>query len=139
MATEATYEGFTQDEIAAMKARAAELKAPAARAAQECLDTIAGMPDGERQIAQRLHAIVTSVAPDLETKTWYGMPAYAHDGKVVVFFKHASKFRMRYSEVGFQEWANLDDGDLWPTVFAVTTINPAVEARLTELVKQAVS
>lgn len=139
MAKDTSYDGFTKDEIAAMKARAAELKVPAARAAQDCLDTIAGMPDVERTIAQRLHAIVTKLAPEIETKTWYGMPAYARDGKVVVFFKHASKFKMRYSEVGFQEFANLDDGDMWPTVFAVTAMNPKVEKELTALVNQALS
>jgi uncharacterized protein YdhG (YjbR/CyaY superfamily) len=131
-----------------MKARAAELKASARRGSgakkaeadeKDCLDKIRSMPDAERAIAERLHAIVTATAPDLAPKTWYGMPAYARDGKVVAYFKNASKFKMRYNEVGFNEAANLDDGDVWPIVFAVTTMNESVEQRLTELVRQAVS
>jgi uncharacterized protein YdhG (YjbR/CyaY superfamily) len=148
MAKDTSYEGFSEDERAAMKERAAELKASARRGAgakkaeadaQDCLQKIAAMADDERVIAERLHAIVTTVAPDLAPKTWYGMPAYARDGKVVLFFKNASKFKMRYSELGFNEWANLDEGDMWPTVFAVTSMNAKVEERLTALVKQAAS
>lgn len=148
MAKNTTYDGFTDEERAAMKARAAELKSSKSRGAgakkaeadaRDCLDKIAAMPEAERVIAEALHAIVEANAPELAPKTWYGMPAYARDGKVVLFFKNASKFKMRYSEVGFNEWANLDDGDLWPTVYAVTTTNADVEKKLTGLVKQAVS
>lgn len=148
MAKNTTYDGFTDEERAAMKARAAELKSSKSRGAgakkaeadaRDCLDKIAAMPEAERVIAEALHAIVEANAPELAPKTWYGMPAYARDGKVVLFFKNASKFKMRYSEVGFNEWANLDDGDLWPTVYAVTTTNADVEKKLTALVKQAVS
>lgn len=139
---------FSDEEKAAMKEAAAERRAAASRGTgsrkaqadlQDCLDKIAAMDDGDRAIGEALHAIVTTHAPDLAPKTWYGMPAYANaDGKVVVFFKSAGKFKMRYAEVGFQEWANLDDGDLWPTVFAVATMTPAVEKKLTALVKKAV-
>lgn len=148
MAKNTTYDGFTDEERAAMKARAAELKSSKSRGAgakkaeadaRDCLDKIAAMPEAERVIAEALHAIVEANAPELAPKTWYGMPAYARDGKVVLFFKNASKFKMRYSEVGFNEWANLDDGDLWPTVYAVTTTNADVEKKFTALVKQAVS
>lgn len=145
MAKAATYEGFTEEERAAMKERAAELKLAgrggkkAAEEAQKCLDTIAALPQEDRVIGERLHAIVTKVAPDLAAKTWYGMPAYARDGKVIVFFKPASKFGVRYAEVGFNEFAQLDDGDMWATAFAVTTMNAAIEKRLTALVKKAVS
>lgn len=148
MAKNTTYDGFTDEERAAMKARAAELKSSKSRGAgakkaeadaRDCLDKIAAMPEAERVIAEALHAIVEADAPELAPKTWYGMPAYARDGKVVLFFKNASKFKMRYSEVGFNEWANLDDGDLWPTVYAVTTTNADVEKKFTALVKQAVS
>lgn len=144
----AAYDGFTEDERAAMKERATELKSATRRGAgakkaeadeQDCLDKIAAMPDDERAIAEGLHKIVAEVAPDLAAKTWYGMPAYARDGKVIVFFKNAAKFKMRYSEVGFNEHANLDDGDLWPTVFGITAFTPAVAKRLTELVTKAAS
>jgi len=140
-------EGFSQEERAAMKARAAELKAASGRGtgakkaaadAQDCLDRIAEMPDGDRAIAQALHAIVAANAPELAAKTWYGMPAYARDGKVVVFFKSASKFKSRYPEVGFNEWANLDEGVMWPTAFAVTGVDDDVETALTALVRKAV-
>jgi uncharacterized protein YdhG (YjbR/CyaY superfamily) len=148
MAKDTSYDGFTEDERAAMKERAAELKASGRRGAgakkaeadaQDCLDKIAAMPEGERAIAEALHAIVGANAPDLAAKTWYGMPAYARDGKVVLFFKNASKFKMRYSEVGFSEEAALDDGDLWPTAYAVTAVSAAVGKKLTALVTQAVS
>jgi uncharacterized protein YdhG (YjbR/CyaY superfamily) len=148
MAKTKSYEGFTEDERAAMKERAAELKSSArggsaakkaAADAQDCLDKIAAMPDAERVVAETLHRIVADTAPDLAPKTWYGMPAYARDGKPVLFFKNASKFKVRYNEVGFNEWANLDEGDLWPTAFAVTAVNAKVEEELTALVKRAVS
>jgi uncharacterized protein YdhG (YjbR/CyaY superfamily) len=147
MAKSKSYEGFSEDERAAMKERAAELKSSsrggsaakkAAAEAQDCLDKIAAMPDAERVIAETLHTIVADTAPDLAPKTWYGMPAYARDGKPVLFFKNASKFKMRYSEVGFSEWAALDDAELWPTAYAVTAMNPKVEKALTALVKRAV-
>jgi uncharacterized protein YdhG (YjbR/CyaY superfamily) len=145
--TDAT-DGFSAEERAAMKQRAAELKAAkgrgsgakrAAADAQDCIDQIAGMPDADRVIAEAVHAIVAEHAPDLAPRTWYGMPAYARDGKVVVFFKPAAKFKVRYAEVGFNEWANLDDGDMWPTAFAVIAMNPDIRARLTDLVRRAAS
>jgi uncharacterized protein YdhG (YjbR/CyaY superfamily) len=140
--------GFTEQERAAMKERAAEVKAAAKRGsgqkkaaadAQDCLAKIAEMPDDDRAIAEALHAIVAANAPELAPKTWYGMPAYAKDGKVVVFFKPAAKFKVRYAEVGFNEWAQLDDGDMWPTAFAVRAVNSEIEATLAALVRKAVS
>ncbi|HET7352091.1 MAG TPA: hypothetical protein VFJ28_14225 [Marmoricola sp.] len=139
---------FTTEERAAMKERAAELKSATRRgsgskkaAADEAdaLAKIAEMPEADRVIAETLHAIVEETAPELAPKTWYGMPAYARDGKVVVFFKPAAKFKVRYAEVGFNEWAQLDDGDIWPTAYAVIAMNPDVEARLRALVAKAVS
>ena len=139
---------FTEEEKAAMKEAAAERRTAAKRGTgskkaeadlADCLEKIEAMDDNDRAIGETLHRIVTTHATDLAPKTWYGMPAYANsDGKVVVFYKSAGKFKMRYAEVGFQEWANLDDGDIWPTVFAVTSMTPAVEEKLTELVKRAV-
>lgn len=148
MAKKQTYDGFTEDERAAMKERASELKSAArggsaAKKAeadkQAVLDSIAQMPEADRVIAEKLHAIVGETAPDLAPKTWYGMPAYARDGKVVVFFKPAAKFKVRYAEVGFNEWARLDDGGMWPTAFAVVAMNPSIEKQLTALVKKAAS
>ncbi len=137
---------FSAQERSAMKSRAEELrtvtKAGGRKAeveAQACRDAIAGMPPVERAIGERLHEIVTTVAPDLAPKTWYGMPAWARDGKVVLFLKNASKFTMRYSEVGFLEEARLDDGVMWPTVFAVTEMTPAVAERLTAEIEKAVA
>jgi uncharacterized protein YdhG (YjbR/CyaY superfamily) len=141
-----TQESFTEDERAAMKERAAELKAAGRRGTgakkaeadlKDCLDKIAEMPDADRVIGETLHEIVTTKTPDLLPKTWYGMPAYARDGKVVVFFKPASKFKVRYAEVGFNEPAQLDDGDMWPTAFAVVAMNDAVAKKLTALVRKA--
>lgn len=146
MAKSTTYDGFTEEERAAMKERAAELKAAgkrtssakkAAAAEQDALDKIAAMDEPDRVIAERLHAIVKEHAPHLAPKTWYGMPAYAKDGQVVVFFKAASKFKVRYAEVGFNEAATLDEGDMWPTAYAVTAMTDAVAKKLTELVKKA--
>ena len=138
---------FSDEEKAAMKEAAAERRAAAklgkgskkaAADLKHCVGKIAAMDDNDRAIGEALHRIVTTHAPDLAPKTWYGMPAYANaDGKVVAFYKCAGKFKMRYAEVGFQEWAHLDDGDIWPTVFAVTTMTPAVEEQLTDLVKRA--
>lgn len=142
-------EGFTDAERAAMKERARETKAEsrrtskaekAAQAERDVLAKIAGMPDADRVMAERIHAIVREHAPGLAPKTWYGMPAYANqDGKVVVYFQSADKFKARYATLGFDESANLDDGAMWPTSFALTTLTPADEKRVIALVKQAAS
>ena len=138
-------DGFTDDERAAMKERAKELKAQERagkdRAAGEAdvLAKIAEMPDSDRSIATRLHEIIQAVAPDLAPKTWYGMPAYARDGKVVCFFQSAQKFGTRYATLGFNETANLDDGEMWPTAFALKQLTGTEEARISALVEQAVS
>ena len=139
-------EGFTAEERAAMKERAAELRAAGkkgakqADGAQAVLDRIAQMAPEDRALAERVHVAVTTNAPGLTPKTWYGMPAYANaDGKVVVFFQDAGKFSYRYSTLGFQDAANLDDGDMWPASFALRQWSPAVEKRVVELVKTAVS
>jgi uncharacterized protein YdhG (YjbR/CyaY superfamily) len=146
MAKNTSYAGFTEDEREAMKERAAELKKSAsggkgAKKAEaddkDVLDKIAEMPEADRVIAEKLYAIVRETAPDLAPKTWYGMPAFARDGKVVVFFKPAAKFKVRYAEVGFNEWAQLDDGDMWPTAYAVLAMSPSIEKKLTALVKKA--
>ena len=141
--TEKTQDGFTAEERAAMKARAAELKSAkksgsrkAEAERQALLDAVAAMPEDEQAIVNRVHEIVGDLAPDLLPKTWYGMPAWARDGKVVVFVKHASKFKMRYTEIGFTEDSHLDEGDMWPTVFAVTRMTDAVGERVAELVKR---
>jgi uncharacterized protein YdhG (YjbR/CyaY superfamily) len=138
-------DGFSAAERAAMKQRAAELRAEGKQGAkkadglQAVLDAIAKMPPEDRALAERVHVTVTSVAPQLAPKTWYGMPAYANeDGKVVAYFKDAGKFNTRYAQFGFEEAANLDDGDLWPVVFALTAWTPAVEKKVTALVKAAV-
>ena len=132
--------GFSADERAAMKERARELKAQKSRAAGESdlLASIAEMPKPDRAIAERIHAIVTATAPDLAPKTWYGMPAYANDDKVVCFFKSAHKFKERYATFGFNETAKLDDGAMWPTSFALTRLTVADEKRIAALVKKAV-
>jgi uncharacterized protein YdhG (YjbR/CyaY superfamily) len=139
-------DGWTPEERAAMKDHAAELKrasgkgaAKAAEEAQACLDKIAEMPQADRVIAERVHAIVTGTAPQLAVKTWYGMPAYALDGKVVCFFKPAEKFKVRYATLGFSDVAALDDGNLWPTEYAVTKLTPVEEKKITALVKKATS
>jgi len=138
--------GFTAEENAAMKARAAELRAEGKKGAkkadglQAVLDAIAKMAPGDRALAERVHMTVTAAAPDLWPKTWYGMPAYANaDGKVVVFFQESGKFNYRYSTLGFQEAAHLDDGDLWPVAYALQDWTAAVEEKVVELVKAAVS
>lgn len=139
-------QGFSEEERQAMQARAAELKAASRRGSgakkaqadeQDVVDRIAEMPPADRVLAEKLHAIVKDVAPQLAPKTWYGMPAYARDGKVVVFFKGTAKFKARYAEVGFNEWAHLDAGNMWPTCYAVTALTPEVEQALTELVRRA--
>jgi uncharacterized protein YdhG (YjbR/CyaY superfamily) len=137
--------GFTAEERAAMRERARELKAEARankdRAAGEgdVLAKIAEMPEPDRAMAERLHAIITANAPDLSPKTWYGMPGYAKDGKILCFFTPASKFKERYATLGFNATANLDEGNMWPTSFALTKLTAAEEARIVALVKQAVS
>jgi hypothetical protein len=134
--------GFTAEERAAMKERARELKAEGRRADGEkaLLAKIAEMPEPDRAMAERLHAIITASAPDLLPKTWYGMPAYANnDGKVVCYFTPASKFKERYATFGFNAAANLDEGAMWPTSFALTELTAADEARISALVKKAVA
>jgi uncharacterized protein YdhG (YjbR/CyaY superfamily) len=139
-------DGFTAEERAAIKERAAELRAEGKKGAkkadglQAVLDRIAEMAPEDRALAERVHMTVTATAPELSPKTWYGMPAYANaDGKVVVFFQDAGKFSYRYSTLGFQDAANLDDGDLWPVSYALQKWSPAVEKKVVELVKAAVS
>ena len=139
-------DGFSAEERAAMKARAAELRAEGKKGAkkadglQEVLDKIAEMAPDDRVLAERVHVTVTATAPDLTPKTWYGMPSYANaDGKVVVFFKDSGKFKYRYSTLGFQEAANLDDGDIWPVEYAIQDWSPEVEKKVIELVTAAVS
>jgi len=131
--------GFTDEERAAMKARATEAQGGGV-GESAVLAAIANLPEPDRSLAKKFHAIVTKTAPDLSPKTWYGFPAYAtHDGKVVCFFQYASKFKTRYSTVGFSDKARLDEGNMWPVTFAVTKITPAEEAKIAALVKQAVS
>jgi uncharacterized protein YdhG (YjbR/CyaY superfamily) len=137
--------GFTADEKAAMRERAREAKAEAKRGAdreagvKDLLAKIAEMPESDRVMAEKFHAIVTATAPDLDPKTWYGMPAYARDGKIVAFFQAADKFKARYATFGFNEDAHLDDGNMWPTSWALTKLTPADEARIAALVKKAAS
>jgi uncharacterized protein YdhG (YjbR/CyaY superfamily) len=137
--------GFTQEERAAMKARAQELKAEAranknrAEGERDVLAAIAKMQGSDRAMAKRLHEIVTASAPDLWPRTWYGMPAYAKDGKVVCFFRDAGKFKDRYATFGFNDAAKLDEGAMWPTAFALTKLTAADEAKIRALVKKAVS
>jgi uncharacterized protein YdhG (YjbR/CyaY superfamily) len=134
-------QGFTAAERAAMRERAQELKAEARKADGEkaLLAKIAGMPEPDRVMAERLHAIVKASAPDLSPKTWYGMPAYARDGKVVCFFQSAARFDSRYATFGFSDTANLDDGAMWPTSFALKKLTAADEKKIAALVKKAVS
>jgi uncharacterized protein YdhG (YjbR/CyaY superfamily) len=144
-ATGKTYDGFTDEERGAMKERAKELKAEAradkdrAEGERAVLAKIAEMPEPDRVLAERLHAIVKASAPALSPKTWYGMPAYAKDGKIVCFFQPADKFKARYATFGFNDDAKLDDGNMWPTSWALTKLTPADEARIGALVKKAVS
>lgn len=133
--------GFTAEERAAMKERAKELKAEANKANAESavLEKIAEMPEPERTMATRLHEIIKAAAPSLAPKTWYGMPAYARDGKVVCFFQSAHKFGSRYATLGFSDEANLDEGPMWPASFALLELGPAEEERIIALMKRAVS
>ena len=132
--------GFTDVEREAMKARAQELKAEEANEASAgaVVAKIAEMEEPDRLLAERIHAIITANAPGLVPRLWYGMPAYTHDGKVVCFFQSAAKFKARYATFGFNDTARLDDGDMWPTSFALKEWTPAVEARIVALVQQAV-
>ena len=138
--------GFSAEERAAMKERAAELRAEGKKGAkkadglQAVLDSIAQMAPEDRALAERVHVTVTAAAPELSPKTWYGMPAYSDaDGKVVVFFQNAGKFSYRYSTLGFQDAANLDDGDMWPVSYALKKWSSVVEKKVTDLVKAAIS
>ena len=138
-------EGFTDDEKAAMRSRAQELKAEAradknkAEGESAALAAIAAMQEPDRGMARRLHTIIKASAPALSPKTWYGMPAYAKDGKVVCFFQSAQKFKSRYATFGFSDEANLDEGAMWPTSFALKELTAAEEAKIGALVKKAVS
>lgn len=133
-------EAFTAEERAAMRETARERKAAAAGADGESavLAKIAEMTEPDRSMAERLHALIKESAPSLVARTWYGMPAYAKDGKVICFFQSASKFKVRYATLGFQPDAHLDDGTMWPSAFALTELTPANEARIAALVQQAV-
>jgi uncharacterized protein YdhG (YjbR/CyaY superfamily) len=139
-------DGFSAEERAAMKERAAELRAEGRKGAkkadgmQAVLDRIAEMAPQDRELAERVHATVTATAPELSAKTWYGMPAYSNaDGKIVIFFQDSGKFNYRYSTLGFQDAANLDDGDMWPVSYALKKWSPAVEKQVAELVKAAIA
>ena len=142
-----TSEGWTDEERAAMKARAHELKAAARRGPRagkadeegDVLAKIAELPDPDRALAERLHALIKASAPALSPKLWYGMPAYAKDGKVVCFFQSAQKFNSRYATLGFSDKANLDEGDFWPVAFALKKLTSAEEVRIVALLKRAVS
>ena len=142
-----TVDGFTAEERAAVKERATELKAAGRRGPRagnvdgesDLLAKIAEMPESDRVMAERLHAIIKATAPDLLPRTWYGMPAYAKDGNVVCFFQSAHKFKSRYATFGFSDKANLDEGAMWPTAFALTELTAADEARIGALVKKAAS
>ncbi len=140
-----TTKSFTDEERAAMKERAKEMKkerrggTSKADGEQDVLAKLAEMPAPDRALGERIHALVTETAPELRPRTWYGMPAYAKGGKVVCFFQNAAKFKARYSTLGFNDAANLDDGRMWPTTFAITEITPAEEERIVELVRRAVT
>jgi uncharacterized protein YdhG (YjbR/CyaY superfamily) len=143
-ATDQKFEGFTDEERGAMKERAKELKAAARRGKGTdeegaVLAKIADMPEPDRAMAERIHAVIKASAPALSPRLWYGQPAYAKDGKVVCFFQSAQKFNTRYATLGFNDAANLDDGDMWPTSFALTALSDADAARIGALVKKAVS
>jgi len=146
-ATKTTFDGLTDDERSALKERTKELKAQARRGSRatkvdgerELLAKIAEMSEPDRGMAERLHAVITASAPTLEPKTWYGMPAYAKGGKVVCFFQGRHKFKTRYATFGFNDSANLDDGAMWPTAFALLELTPDVEARISALAQKAVS
>jgi len=134
-------EVFSAEEKAAMKELVKERKASGnkAEAEADCLARIAEMPPSDRRMAERLHELIASTAPQLAPKTWYGMPAYAKDGNVVCFFQSAGKFKARYATLGFTDKANLDDGEMWPTYYALKTLTTADEAKIAKLVKRAVT
>ena len=144
--TATTFEGFTDEERAAMKDHARELKTAARRGSRatgadderDVLAKIAEMSETDRDLAQRLHAVITAASPELSPKLWYGMPAYYKGGKMICFFQSAAKFKTRYATLGFSDKADLDDGDLWPTSYAVPKLTADAEARISALVKQAV-
>ena len=142
--TDTKAKGFTDDEKGAMRERAKELKAEARRDAAKAdgeadlLAKIAAMPESDRVMAEGIHAVIQANAPTLESKTWYGMPAYAKDGKIVCFFQPADKFKARYATFGFNDDAKLDDGSMWPTSWALTKLSAADEATIAKLVKKAV-
>ena len=135
------YEGFTDEERAAMQDRVQEMKVARGKAdgESEVLAKISELPPTDRDMAKRLHAVIKASAPALSPKTWYGMPAYAKDGKIVCFFQSAQKFKTRYATLGFNDAARLDEGNMWPTAFALMKLTPADEARIGALVKKAVS
>ena len=145
MAEKNASKGFTDDERAAMRERAQELRSSTRRGSRatkadgegDVLAKIAEMPDHDRAIAERLHAIIKAAAPELSPRTWYGMPAYAKDGKVVCFFQCAQKFKTRYATLGFNDTAHLDDGAMWPVAYALTELTAAEEARISALVQKA--
>jgi uncharacterized protein YdhG (YjbR/CyaY superfamily) len=147
MPQESTYDGFTDEERSAMKERAKELKASNGRVGRKAdkeaaeaaavVEKIAEMPDADRVIAERIHAIVTTAAPALKPKLWYGMPGYAKDGKILCFFQGAEKFKTRYATLGFNDVATLDDGTMWPTAYALTELTAETEATITALLKKA--
>jgi len=132
-------EGFTAEERAAMRERVREIKAGSSDGESEVLAKIAEMPESDRVMAERIHAIVKDTAPELTPRTWYGMPAYSKDGKVLCYFRSAQKFKTRYATFGFSDKANLDDGGMWPTDYALKKLTAADEKRIVALVKQAVS
>jgi uncharacterized protein YdhG (YjbR/CyaY superfamily) len=147
-AKKATYDGFSAEERAAMKDHAKEIKAASARrgkgpsreeAEAELLAKVAEMSDADRAMGERIHAIVTKAAPELTPRLWYGMPAYAKDGKLICHFQPAQKFKTRYATIGFSDNANLDDGGMWPVAYAIPELTAADEKRIAALVKQAVS
>ncbi len=138
-ATGKTFKGFTDEERVAMKERVQELKADNADGESAVRAKIAAMPERDRAMGKRLHAIIRASAPALSPQLWYGMPAYAKDGKVVCFFQSAQKFKTRYATLGFSDKANLDEGALWPTAFALKELTAAEETRIGALVKKAVS
>ena len=133
--------GFTEDERAAMRERAKELKRSGSRAEEEraVLDKLAEMSGPDRAMGERIHALIMSTAPELAPRTWYGMPAYAKDGNVICFFQGAQKFKSRYSTLGFSDKAALDDGDMWPSAFALVKMTAAVEAKIVALIRKSVS
>jgi uncharacterized protein YdhG (YjbR/CyaY superfamily) len=141
------HEGFSADERAAMKDHAQELQKAARRGTRatkadgeaDALAKIAEMPPHDRDLAQRLHTLITSIDPDLETKTWYGMPAYAKNGTTICFFQSAHKFKSRYATLGFSDKAALDNGDLWPVYYALQELTPATETQITQLIRRALS